>query len=159
MIFLNSFPLRLFELKQIEWQIFLQQRWVGPGENCNLGSATMVSHWNSHSHKEWEGFYREEMEDGKAIINKESMAFIDWVLIRKEIFLLVGLYCHRAWKLPIPVSQLFFFFCLFRAVPEAYGGSQARGGFVAVTAGLCHSNARSEPHLQPIPQLMAVPDP
>ena len=42
-----------------------------------------------------------------------------------------------------------FVFCLFRAAPTAYGGSQARGPVGAVAAGLhnCHGNARSEPHL------------
>ena len=44
-----------------------------------------------------------------------------------------------------------FYFCIFRATPRAYGGSQARGWIDAVAAGLCHShsNARSEPHLRP----------
>jgi len=59
---------------------------------------------------------------------------------------------------------LFFFFCLFafsRAAPMAYGGSQARSLIGAVATGLHHShnNAGSEPHLQPIPQLTAMPDP
>ena len=47
------------------------------------------------------------------------------------------------------------------AAPAAYGGSQARGPIGAVAAGLhhSHSNAESEPHLQPTPQLMATPDP
>ena len=56
---------------------------------------------------------------------------------------------------------LFFFFGLFRAVPEAYGGSQARGLIGAVATGLHHSrsNSGSEPCLRPIPQLMATPDP
>ena len=58
---------------------------------------------------------------------------------------------------------LFLFFCLFafsRAAPAAYGGSQARGRIGAVATGLCqsHSNAGSEPHLQPTPQLTATPD-
>ena len=48
---------------------------------------------------------------------------------------------------------LFFVFCLSRAEPEAYGGSQARSLIKAVAAG--HSNARSELHLQPTPQLTA----
>ena len=60
------------------------------------------------------------------------------------------------------VFLLFFcLFCLFRAaVPAAYGGSQARGLIGAVTASLCqsHSNARSEPRLQPTAQLTATPD-
>ena len=44
---------------------------------------------------------------------------------------------------------LFFVFCLFRATPAAYGGSQPRGRIGAVAAGLhhSHSNAFSEPHL------------
>ena len=43
----------------------------------------------------------------------------------------------------------------------AYGDSQARGLIGAVVAGLCqcHSNARSEPYFQPMPQLTAMPDP
>ena len=44
-------------------------------------------------------------------------------------------------------TAIFFFFFLFRAAPEAYGGSQARGPI------------GSEPHLRPTPQLMAWPDP
>ena len=50
---------------------------------------------------------------------------------------------------------IFFFsvFCLFRATPAAYGGSQARAQIGAVAAGLrqSHSNAESELHLQPAP--------
>ena len=50
------------------------------------------------------------------------------------------------------------------AAPAAYGGSQARGRIGAVATGLrqSHSNAGSEPHLQPTPipqlQLTATPD-
>ena len=42
----------------------------------------------------------------------------------------------------------------------AYGGSQARGLIGAVASGLhhSHSNAGSEPHLQPTPQLTAMLD-
>ena len=58
-------------------------------------------------------------------------------------------------------SYLFFLFCLFRAAPTAYGGSQARGSIGAVAASLCqsHSNSVSEPCLRPAPQLIAMPDP
>ena len=63
----------------------------------------------------------------------------------------------------------FFFFCLFFVVvvvaiswaaPSAYGGSQARGPIGAGATGLrqSHSNAGSEPRLQPTPQLTAMPD-
>ena len=44
-----------------------------------------------------------------------------------------------------------FVFCLFRATPTAYVGSQARGLIRAVAAGLCHShsNTRSKLRLRP----------
>ena len=61
-----------------------------------------------------------------------------------------------------------FVFCLLSfvvvaiswAAPAAYGGSQARGLIGAVATGLrqSHSNAGSEPRLQPTPQLTATPD-
>ena len=58
---------------------------------------------------------------------------------------------------------LFFsdLFGLFRATPRAYGGSQAKGliGATAVNLRHSHRNARSEPSLQPTPQLTATPDP
>ena len=45
----------------------------------------------------------------------------------------------------------------------AYESSQTRGRMGAIAADLrrghSHSNAESKPHLQPIPQLMAMPDP
>ena len=41
--------------------------------------------------------------------------------------------------------------CFFRAAPTAYGESQAGDQIRAVAAS--HSNARSEPHLLPTPQL------
>ena len=42
-----------------------------------------------------------------------------------------------------------------------YGGSQARGQIGAMAASLhhSHSNAGSTPHLRPMPQLTAMPDP
>ena len=61
----------------------------------------------------------------------------------------------------ILVNFFFFFFLLFLwAIPTAYGGFQARGQIGAVATGLrqSHSNAGSEPSLQPTPQLMATPD-
>ena len=69
-------------------------------------------------------------------------------------------------------SAHFFFFCLLSfvvvvvvvaiswATPTAYGGSQARGriGAAATSLRQSHSNAGSEPHLQPTPELTATPD-
>ena len=45
--------------------------------------------------------------------------------------------------------DFFFFFCLFRAAPAAYGSSQAGGQIGAADAGLrhSHSNTGSKPHL------------
>ena len=65
------------------------------------------------------------------------------------------------------LAGFFLFVCLFclfaisRAVPTAHGGSQTRGLIGDIAAGLCqsHSNARSEPRLQPIPELTATPNP
>ena len=53
------------------------------------------------------------------------------------------------------------FFGLIRAIPEAYGGSQARGRIRATSAGLyhSHSSAGSELCLRPTPQLRARLDP
>ena len=66
----------------------------------------------------------------------------------------------------IHLNSLYYFFnfvfLLFLwAASVAYGGSQARGLIGAVAAGLhqSHSNTGSEPHLQPTPQLTAMPDP
>ena len=58
------------------------------------------------------------------------------------------------------VHFFLFFFFFFRASSTAYGGSQAMGRIGATAAGLHHSHckARSEPHLQPTPQLTAMPD-
>ena len=51
-----------------------------------------------------------------------------------------------------------FFFSLFRAIPAAYGSSQARGGIGAAAAGLHHnhSNMGSELCLQPTSQLVTT---
>ena len=53
------------------------------------------------------------------------------------------------------------FFVFSRATPMAYGGSQAKGRIGAAVASLhqSHSKSGSEPHLRPIPQLTAKPDP
>ena len=55
--------------------------------------------------------------------------------------------------------KLPFFFLLFRAIPMAYGNSQARGPIGAASLHHSYSNMGSEPCLQLTPQLMAMPDP
>ena len=61
----------------------------------------------------------------------------------------------------IIIIVIIFVSCLFRAMPVAYGDSQARGRIGVTDASLhhSHSNLGSEPHLWPIPQLTATPDP
>ena len=58
-------------------------------------------------------------------------------------------------------SSYKFFSFFFRATPVAYGGSQARSRNGAIAVGLCHShsNAGSEPHLQPTRHLLATLNP
>ena len=66
------------------------------------------------------------------------------------------------YKIKILKFNFFFFlvFCLFRAAPAAYGGSQARDLIRAIADGLHHShNAGSELRLRPTPQLTATSDP
>ena len=55
----------------------------------------------------------------------------------------------------------YYYYCIFRAAPKAYGGSQAWGQIGTVVAGLCHShsNEGSKLRLRPTPQIMATADP
>ena len=54
-----------------------------------------------------------------------------------------------------------FFFFLNRAAPQAYGSSQVMDQIGAMAASLhhSHSNLGSKLHLQPIPELIAMPYP
>ena len=50
-------------------------------------------------------------------------------------------------------------FFLFMAAPVAYGSSQGLNWSCSCSLRHSHSNARSELHLQPMLQLVAMPDP
>ena len=71
------------------------------------------------------------------------------ILLKRErnlhLFFRLMLFCIFCQSL----TNLLFFFHLFRAEPVAYAGSQVRGRIRAEGASLCHShsNVRSEPHL------------
>ena len=92
----------------------------------------------------------------------------DWVTVVEGFFLSNGsvLLLHRAngcttfWMKWQALSDTFVL-GLFRAVPVAYGGSQARGQIGAVATSLCHSHSTtgSKVHLWPTPELTAVPGP
>ena len=114
-------------------------------------------------------------QSSKIFKRKENL----FVLIRKVTYLIKTFQCYRVGKLwpggrtPLfvflvqPMNQecflffILFIFCFFRGIPVAYGGAQARGRIGATAAGLhhSHSNARSEPCVQPTPELMAMLDP
>ena len=67
-----------------------------------------------------------------------------WYIIRDMLHQMV---CREGNKGEVRlILETFLFFWLFRAVPEAYGGSQARGPMGAIAASLhhSHSHARSE---------------
>ena len=71
--------------------------------------------------------------------------------------------CKHINKYTLSMLPFFCCCCLFAfsgAAPMAYGGSQARGRIRAVAAVLhqSHSDAGSELHLRPTPQLLAMPD-
>ena len=74
---------------------------------------------------------------------------------------------NKMFRMYIIFKDFFFFFlsfCLFAiswAASAAHGDSQAKGWIRAVAADLHqnHSNAESELHLQPTPQLTAMLDP
>ena len=59
------------------------------------------------------------------------------------------------------LGEMFSIFFFFRAVPVAYGSSQARGRMraVAVSPTHSHSDAGSELHMRCTPQFMATPGP
>jgi len=81
-----------------------------------------------------------------------------------NLYLEMELLCRMVMLCLIYFFLFLFILCLFAiswAAPAAYGDSQARGRIGAVAAGLrqSHSNAGSEPCLQPTPQLTATPDP
>ena len=56
-------------------------------------------------------------------------------------------------------SFFFFFFFLFRAAPEAYGCSQARGQIRAIVLAYATATAQDPSRLKTTPQLMAMLDP
>ena len=80
------------------------------------------------------------------------------VVINPNIFKMYIYHIHQN----IMCFFLFVCFCffLFGALPEAYESFQARSQIRAAAVGPrhSHSNAASEPHLQPTPQLMAMLD-
>ena len=93
-----------------------------------------------------------------------TVLYIAWIatpyqLYNYQIFSpILWVVFSQCWLWPF---KFFYFFYLFRAVPAECRGSKARGLIRDVAASLHHwqSNARSEPHLPPTPQLRAMPDP
>ena len=65
----------------------------------------------------------------------------------------------KAVILKISLFSFFLFFGGWEATTVAYGSSQAKDQIGGATASLRHSHAKSELHLWPVPQLMALLDP
>ena len=67
------------DIKQIDWQIFLQERWLSSEseEYCNSGSATMVSHMQSLTRD------GELLQRGKGSWQKESF-FSCWAQLSSQ---------------------------------------------------------------------------
>ena len=88
----------------------------------------------------------DSIPDYKAVVPSSDC---DWVFFCLFWVVFFVLFCF-----------LFLVFSLYRAALETHGGSQARGLIGAIAANLrqSHSNTRSKPHLQPTPQLTAMPD-
>ena len=59
----------------------------------------------------------------------------------------------------LAIHLFVFVFYLFRTIPAAYGDSQARDLIRAKPLAYATVNPRSEPCLQPTPQLTATPGP
>jgi len=106
------------------------------GMRWGWGDEQESDHTGAFEHSEEFGFYSKEQ----------------WEAL--EGFRSLGLY--KVLHLPVKFliinwfpRYFFFSFGLFRAVPVAYGGSQARGPIRAVVSSLhqSHSDAGSEPHL------------
>ena len=111
---------------------------------------------NTHPHGYWSGPQpaepRWEFPGFLLLSCKSSLHFIEsGPLLEICITNILLLIC----SLPFQLLKCCFFVCLFvfRATPQANGGSQSRDRIRAVATALCHShsNARSEPCLQPAP--------
>ena len=89
---------------------------------------------------------------------KKSVSGQNFDLVSQRLLMLHFLYMPQ---MQIYMYFLFFSFCLFKATPIAYGGSQARGQIRAIVLGLCHSYSitRFELCLWPTPQLTSALNP
>ena len=97
----------------------------------------------------------------KLIAKKSALVQLCLWLVRKSgqlVWLLLNYLAYTQLTSVTNQSDFFFFFFFFKATPAALRGSQARGWISAAAASLhhSHSNEGSEPHLRPIPQLMAT---
>ena len=130
--------------------------WARPGIEP-ASSWTLVgflTHWakmETHKRINFKCSYPQRIKKKKQLCKMLEM-------LTNPIIMIVSLYIRI---ITLHILRFFFFFCFFRAAPVAYGGSQDSGRIEAVAASLhhSHSNAGSELCLQPMPQLMAMPDP
>ena len=93
-------------------------------------------------------------EKGKKKIKLNKMMFCVFSLLCLLISFFLFFFFFFVFFVVVVVIVVFIFW----AAPVVYGGSQARGPIGAIATGLrqSHSNAGSEPRLQPTPQLTAT---
>ena len=74
------------DLEQIDCQVLFQQRWgyLGSAKNCNLGSATMVSHMQFLAREGEENSKHRGKGSWEGCSKKSPWLFIGWVLASKE---------------------------------------------------------------------------
>ena len=97
------YSVRLTDLKQIDCQIFLQHIWVYSGltENCNVESATMVSHVQIPLHsKRRDTLLQRGKGSWEGLVNKEFLVFHCLAPsqereVLKYFFSAGFCYCHR----------------------------------------------------------------
>lgn len=73
-------------LKQVDCQVFLQQRWIysGSAENCSSESATMVSHMQVPYCKGQRKLLQRWGKEAGRAVEKSPRLFIGLVLSRKD---------------------------------------------------------------------------
>ena len=140
------------ECDWLKWSCFLVF-WMPFLVNLSVSALNCI--WYFLMRKPYVFFMMENKLLGFCCYNRNQLTVLSEGDLKFKLFL------NSIFIFSFTSSFFFVFFCLFRTTPTAYVGSQARGGIRAVASGLCqsHSNDRSEPHLLPTPQLMALPDP
>ena len=120
--------------------------------------------FNLH-HSSWQSWILNPLSkarDGTRILRDTSQICFHCTIMGTPCYLFQKLSCwfSKYWVLFLNFIYLFIYFCFLGPYLQHTKSSQARGQIRVPVASLCHShsNAGSEPHLWPTPQLMATPN-